>query len=77
MTAASDQYRTAMSVRSEFSHSLGRTFEGDRGLSGTAQALEKLYNRWRRWSDKGIFAQSLAGLASGHGEKKAVMIEAR
>lgn len=34
-----------------------------------------LYNRWKRWSDKGICAQMLAGLAAGHGEKKTVMIE--
>ncbi|OLS52512.1 IS5 family transposase [Rhodovulum sulfidophilum] len=35
-----------------------------------------LYNRWKRWSDKGIFAQMMAGLAAEHGEKNAVMIDA-
>jgi transposase len=35
-----------------------------------------LYNRWRRWSDKGIFAQMMVGLAADHGEEKTVMIEA-
>ena len=30
----------------------------------------------KRWSDKGIFAQILAGVAAGHGEKKTVMIDA-
>ena len=35
-----------------------------------------LYNRWKRWSDKGIFAQIMAGLAAEHGEEKAVMIDA-
>ncbi|MDF3604684.1 IS5 family transposase [Paracoccus sp. DMF-8] len=35
-----------------------------------------LYNRWKRWSDKGIFAQMMAGLAAGHGEEKTVMIDA-
>ena len=35
-----------------------------------------LYNRWKRWSDKGIFAQMMMGLASDHGEAKAVMIDA-
>ena len=35
-----------------------------------------LYNRWKRWSDKGIFAHMMAGLAAEHGEKKTVMIDA-
>lgn len=33
-----------------------------------------LYNRWKRWNDKGIFAQMLIGLAADHGEEKTVMI---
>ena len=52
------------------------TFEGDRGPSAAAQAPEKLYTRWKRWSDKGIFAKMMAGLADEHGEKKTVMIDA-
>ncbi len=35
-----------------------------------------LYNRWKRWSDKGIFARMMAGLAAEHGEKRTVMIDA-
>ncbi len=35
-----------------------------------------LYNRWKRWSDKGIFARMMAGLAADHGETKTVMIDA-
>ena len=35
-----------------------------------------LYNRWKRWSDKGIFAQMMMGLAANHGEEKTVMIDA-
>ena len=35
-----------------------------------------LYNRWKRWSDRGIFARMMAGLASEHGEQKTVMIDA-
>ena len=35
-----------------------------------------LYNRWKRWSDKGVFAQMLIGLAAEHGEEKTVMIDA-
>jgi transposase len=32
------------------------------------------YNRWKRWSDKGIFAQMMVGLAAEDGEEKTVMI---
>ncbi len=35
-----------------------------------------LYNRWKRWSDKGVFAKMMVGLAAGHGETKTVMIDA-
>jgi transposase len=35
-----------------------------------------LYNRWKRWSDKGIFTLMMAGLADEHGEEKTVMIVA-
>lgn len=35
-----------------------------------------LYNRWKRWSDKGVFARIMAGLATEHGEEKTVMIDA-
>ncbi|WP_417267411.1 MULTISPECIES: transposase [Celeribacter] len=35
-----------------------------------------LYNRWKRWSDKGVFARIMAGLAAEHGERKTVMIDA-
>ncbi len=28
-----------------------------------------LYNRWKRWSDKGVFARIMVGLAAEHGEK--------
>ena len=35
-----------------------------------------LYNRWKRWSEKGIFAQMMVGLASAHGEETTVMIDA-
>ncbi|MEO1733600.1 MAG: transposase, partial [Pseudomonadota bacterium] len=42
----------------------------------TVYGLHKtLYNRWKRWSDKGIFAQMMIGLASHHGEEKSVMID--
>jgi transposase len=33
-----------------------------------------LCSRWKRWSEKGIFARMMAGLAAEHGEKKTVMI---
>ena len=35
-----------------------------------------LYNWWKRWSDKGVFAQMMAGLAAEHGEETTVMIDA-
>ena len=36
-----------------------------------------LYSRWKRWSDKGIFAQMMIGLVADHGEEKTVMIPSR
>ena len=35
-----------------------------------------LYNRWKRWSDRGIFARMMADLASEHCEQKTAMIDA-
>ena len=35
-----------------------------------------LYNRWKRWSDKGICTQMMVGLAAEHSEKNTVMIDA-
>lgn len=35
-----------------------------------------LYNRWKRWSDKGIFARVMVGLPVDHGEEKTVMFDA-
>ena len=35
-----------------------------------------LYNRWKRWSDKGVFARMMACLAAERGEEKPVMIDA-
>jgi transposase len=35
-----------------------------------------LYNRWKRWSNKGIFAKMMAGLVAEHGEKNTVMVDA-
>jgi transposase len=34
-----------------------------------------LYSRWKRWSEKGIFARMMVGLAAEHGEKTTVMID--
>ena len=47
-----------------------------RDAPGSYGPHKTLYNRWKRWSDKGIFAQMMAGLAAQHGEKKTVMIDA-
>ncbi|MDB5683143.1 MAG: transposase [Sphingomonas bacterium] len=35
-----------------------------------------LYNRWKRWSEKGIFLQMMEGLAAASAEPKTVMIGA-
>lgn len=35
-----------------------------------------LYTRWKGWSETGIFARMMAGLAAEHGERKTVMIDA-
>ncbi len=35
-----------------------------------------LYNRWKRWSDKVIFARMMMGLAAEHGEENTVTIDA-
>ncbi|SDZ61390.1 transposase, IS5 family [Jannaschia faecimaris] len=35
-----------------------------------------LYNRWKRWSDMGVFARIMAGLAAEGTEQRAVMIDA-
>lgn len=35
-----------------------------------------LYNRWKRWSDKGVFARIIEGLAAEHSHHKAIMIDA-
>ena len=55
---------------------MGRTVQGDRGPCGAAQAPQTLYNRWKRWSEKGVFARMMAGLAAEHGEDKTVMFDA-
>ena len=35
-----------------------------------------LYNRWKRWSDMGVFARIMAGLAAESAEQATVMIDA-
>ncbi len=37
---------------------------------------KKLYNRWKRWGDMGVFARMMEGLASKGTEQKTVMIDA-
>lgn len=43
--------------------------------SGQAGRLP-LYNRWRRWSDNGVFARILVVLAAESAEHKTIMIDA-
>jgi transposase len=35
-----------------------------------------LYNRWKRWGEKGIFLQMMEGLAAASAELKTIMIDA-
>ena len=35
-----------------------------------------LYNRWKRWSDRGVFARIMMGLASESTDHKTIMIDA-
>ena len=35
-----------------------------------------LYNRWRRWSDNGVFARIMVGLAAEGADPKTIMIDA-
>ena len=35
-----------------------------------------LYNRWKRWSDKGVFVTMMDGLSSKATERKTIMIDA-
>ncbi|PRY23197.1 putative transposase of IS4/5 family DUF4096 [Aliiruegeria haliotis] len=37
---------------------------------------ENLQNRWKRWSDQGVFARIMEGLAAGHSDHNAIMIDA-
>ena len=37
---------------------------------------KSLYNRWKRCTDKGVFARIKAGLAAEHGEQMTVMMDA-
>ncbi|VXC65345.1 transposase [Sphingomonas sp. 8AM] len=35
-----------------------------------------LYNRWKRWGERGVFTRMMEGLAAGNAEPKTVMIDA-
>jgi transposase len=35
-----------------------------------------LYNRWKRWSDKGVFVAMMDGLLAKDAERKTIMIDA-
>ena len=38
--------------------------------------VKTLYNRWKRWSDMGVFARMMEGLAAADPEPKTIMIDA-
>lgn len=35
-----------------------------------------LYNRWKRWDERGVFTRIMEGLAAGEAEPKIAMIDA-
>jgi transposase len=35
-----------------------------------------LYNRWKRWGERGVFTRMMEGLAAGNAEPRTVMIDA-
>lgn len=35
-----------------------------------------LYNRWKRWGERGVFTRMMEGLAAGNAEPKTVVIDA-
>ena len=35
-----------------------------------------IYNRWKRWSENGVFARIMVGLAAQSAEHKTIMIDA-
>ena len=47
-----------------------------RGCSKSFDDGQTLYNRWKRWGDKGVFARMMEGLAAEAAVPKTVMIDA-
>jgi transposase len=53
---------------------IDRSGLGWRGAPAFYGPHKTYYSRWKRWSEKGILARMMVGLAAGHGEEKTVMI---
>ena len=54
-----------------------RCAEGVRPAQACPEPVEgTLYNRWKRWGEKGIFLQMMEGLAAASADPKTVMIDA-
>lgn len=47
-----------------------------RDAPGSCGPHKTLYSRWKHWSEKGIFAKVMVGLATEHGEQMTVIIDA-
>lgn len=47
-----------------------------RDASSAYRPHETLYNRWKRWGERGVFARMMEGLAAADAEPKTVMIDA-
>jgi hypothetical protein len=62
--------RNALAPREPSIHGSRECPNGEYGLAKT------LYNRWKRWSEKGVFARIMAGLAAEGADHKTIMIDA-
>ena len=55
--------RRAQSRKKEGGREYGEK-RGGKGGGGSMAPHKTLYNRWKRWSERGVFARILAGLAA-------------
>ena len=54
-------------------HSNERIAPSNRGIK---QPHKTLYNRWKRWGERGVFLRMMEGLAAAEAVPKTVMIDA-
>ena len=56
-------------------HTLREAVQRGRTLTEYGPA-KTLYNRWKRWSDNGVFVRIMVGLAAESTDPKTIMIDA-